>query len=152
MIGLNERLYGKHFFKAAKLMREGVLLNGLLTNAESWMNLTKKDIEDLGKPDVQLLRKVLSKSGNPSICFMQLELGIIHVKFVIIQKRMNFLYYILTESIESIVNQVYTSQKVDRRKGDFVQLTFEDRKILDIDHDDDEIRLMTKRAWKKLVK
>ena len=32
VIGLNERPYGNHFFKAAKLMREGILLNGLLTN------------------------------------------------------------------------------------------------------------------------
>ena len=55
---------------------------------------------------------------------MQIELGIIPVKFVIIQIRMNFLYYILTESIDSIVNQVYMAQKVDSRKGDVVQLTF----------------------------
>ena len=149
---LHERPYGKHFYKAAKLMREGILLNGLLTNAESWINVTKKDIEDLGKPDIILLRKILSKSGNPSTCFMQLEFGIVPVKFVIIKKRMNFLHYILQESIDSLVNQVYMAQKEDSRRGDFVQLTCEDRKTLDIDHEDDEIRLMTKQAWKTFVK
>ena len=33
--GLFERPYGKHFFKAAKLMIEGILLSSLLNNSES---------------------------------------------------------------------------------------------------------------------
>ena len=33
--GLFERPYGKHFFKAAKLMIEGILLSGLPSNSES---------------------------------------------------------------------------------------------------------------------
>ena len=44
---LNERPYGKHFIKADKVMRESVLLGGLLTNG--WINVLKKDIEDLEK-------------------------------------------------------------------------------------------------------
>ena len=35
------------FFKAGKLMREAVLLSSLLTNSETWINITKKDLEDL---------------------------------------------------------------------------------------------------------
>ena len=150
--GLTERPYGKHFFKAAKLMREGKLISGLLTNSESWINVTKKDIEDLEKPDICLLRKIMSKSGNPSKCFLQLELGIIPVKFVMMQKRMSFLYYILNESMDSIVNQVYITQKEDSRKGDFIQLTNEDRVTLNIEYEDDEIKSMIKQTWKKLVK
>ena len=150
--GLTERPYGKHFFKAAKLMREGKLISGLLTNSESCINVTKKDIEDLEKPDICLLRKIMSKSGNPSKCFLQLELGIIPVKFVMMQKRMSFLYYILNESMDSIVNQVYITQKEDSRKGDFIQLTNEDRVTLNIEYEDDEIKSMTKQTWKKLVK
>ena len=87
---MNDRPYGKHFFRAAKLMREGILLNKILTNAESWMNVTKNDIEDLRNPNIYLLRKVVLKSVNPSKCVIHLELGIILVKVVIIQKRMIF--------------------------------------------------------------
>ena len=39
---LKERLFGKHYFKAAKLMREAILISGLLTNSESWINVNKK--------------------------------------------------------------------------------------------------------------
>ena len=55
---LKERYFGKHTFKAAKLMRESILIGGMLTNAESWIKLTNKDLEDLEKSDIMLLRKV----------------------------------------------------------------------------------------------
>ena len=102
---LSERAYGRHTFKAAKLMREAILVSGLLTNAESWINITKKNLEELEKPDILLSRKIISHSGNPGKCFMQLELGITPVKYIIIQKRMNFLNYILHESKESMVRK-----------------------------------------------
>ena len=61
---LIERPYGKHTFKAAKLMREGMLLGSMLTNAESWINMTQRDIEALEKPDTFLQRSIFSTNGN----------------------------------------------------------------------------------------
>ena len=150
--GINERPYGKHFFKAGKLMREAVLLSSLLTNSETWINITKKDLEDLEKPDIILQRKILSTSGNPSKCFVQLELGIIPVKFVVMQKRLNFLQHILHESTDSMIKQVFMLQKHDSRKGDFKDLTDKDRDTLDIQWEDDDIAAASKHAWKKLLK
>ena len=63
---LKERYFGKHTFKAAKLMRDSILIGGMLTNAESWIKLTNKDLEDLEKPDMMLTRKVLRTKANPS--------------------------------------------------------------------------------------
>ena len=57
-----ERPYGRHTYKAAKLMREGMLLGTMLTNAESWINMTQKDIEALEKPDTFLQRSILTQS------------------------------------------------------------------------------------------
>ena len=63
---LKERPLGKHTFKAFKLMREGLLLGGLLTNAESWINISKRDIEQLKKPDTILQKeKNIISSGQP---------------------------------------------------------------------------------------
>ena len=44
-------------------------------------NITKKDLDDLEKPDTILQRKVLSSTGNPSKVFMMLELGLIPGSF-----------------------------------------------------------------------
>ena len=86
LTSLNERPYGRHTYKAAKLMREGMLLGSMLTNWESWINITESDLKDLEKPDTVLQRKLLSSSGNPSKAFMYLELGITPVKYVIMYK------------------------------------------------------------------
>ena len=95
---LSERPYGKYYFRAYQIMREGIMIGGLLNNAESWINITQKNIEDLEKTDLILQRKVLSVTGNPSRVFMMLELGIIPVRFVIMKKRLHFLHYILNEN------------------------------------------------------
>ena len=149
---MNERPYGKHFFKAAKLMREAILINGLLSNSESWINVSKKDLEDLERPDMLLQRKILTTTGNPSKCFIQLELGIIPVKFVIMQKRLNFLHYILHEDIDSMIRQVFVTQRGDSKKGDFKDLTDKDRISLDIEYTDNDIEGITKQSWTKYVK
>ena len=39
---LNERPFGKFTFKAATIMRDGVLISSFLNNAETWINLTHK--------------------------------------------------------------------------------------------------------------
>ena len=41
-----------------------MLLGTLLTNADSWINVTQKDIEALEKPDTFLQRSVPTQSGN----------------------------------------------------------------------------------------
>ena len=83
---------------------------------------------------------------------MQLELGIIPVMFVIKQKRLNFLHYILTESTESLVKQVYLELKADNRKGDLVSLLNSDKEDLEINLSDDWIQDLPKSTWKKYLK
>ena len=61
-------------------------------------------------------RKILSDNGNPSKAFMFLELEIIPVKFIMKGKRANFLKYILNESKDTMIRQVYEALKVDSKK------------------------------------
>ena len=85
---LNERPYGKYSFKAAALMREGLLLASMLNNSESWIDVTKQDIENLEKPDKMLMKTILGTHGNPCTVFMYLELEFLPVKYVIMKKRL----------------------------------------------------------------
>ena len=108
-------------------------------------------LEDLEKPDIILMRKILSITGNPSRVFMMLELGIAPVRFVIMKKRMQFLHYILNESTESMIRKVYDTLKQDSRHGDFVSQTNSDRLSLDINLNDSEIKSFSKGMWKSFV-
>ena len=98
---LKEKPYGKHYFLAASLMRDAMLLGGMLSNSEAWINVTKADLTSLQKPDTFLQKELLSVSGNPSNAFMSLELGFIPVKYVIMYKRLTFLHYILSQNTDS---------------------------------------------------
>ena len=64
----------------------------------------------------------LGSSLKTCKAFMYLELGFIPVKFVILEKRMNFLRYILKEGMSSMIRQVYETLKTDSVKGDFFSL------------------------------
>ena len=92
--------------------------------------MMKKYLEDLERPDMILQRQIFSTLGNPSKCFIQHELGIIPVKFGIMQKRLNFLHYILHEDMVSMIKQVSITQRDDSRKGGFKDLTDKDRLAL----------------------
>ena len=87
---LFERPYGRNTFRAAVLMRESLLLGSMLSNSESWINISKLDQDLLEKPDVMVHRKILIDHGNPSKVLMFLELGTIPVKYVMMEKRLKF--------------------------------------------------------------
>ena len=113
---LNERPFGIHTFKAAILLRGGLLLGSLLSNIEAMVNVTETALDKLEKPDLVLQENLLPSTGNASKCFRYLELGITPVKYVIMEKRLQFLKYILDENMESMISQVYHEQKKRKQK------------------------------------
>ena len=145
---INERPYGRHTYKAALLMRQGLMLGGMLSNSESWINLTEADIAKLTMPETLLQGRLLSVSGNSSKVFMSLELGIVPVKFVLMAKRINMLNYILNESIDSTMKEVYEALKCDSRKGDFYSLVQKDQKDINIQCEEAIMQQYSQSQWK----
>ena len=83
---------------------------------------------------------------------MQLELGIIPIKFLLKLKRLNFLYYILNEDTDSMISQVYHTMKEDSKKGDYISLINKDKLDLGINLTDSEIKDLPKSSWKRYIK
>ena len=148
---LTERPYGKHKYKAAKLMRDGMIVASMLSSAETWTNICEKDIKKLNKPDKIFLNKLLGGEGNPSLSFMYLEMGILPLKYMLISKRLKFLKYILDENEETMVKQVYKTMKEESQVGDFVDLTKKDFKTVGIQMSEEEIKTESATRWKKVV-
>ena len=82
---------------------------------------------------------------------MYLEFGLLPVRYVVKEKRLNFLRYILNESMTSMIRRVYETLKTDSRKGDFVFLVSEDISDLEIDMSEGDISKMSKYDWKVYV-
>ena len=81
-------------------LRESLLISSWLTNSELWYNLTLSDIRELESVDEVLLRKVLECPMSTAEEMLYLELGVIHIRFHIMIRRLNFLQYILFEDIK----------------------------------------------------
>ena len=149
--GLYERPYGRYTYRAAKIMREAMLIGPMVNNSEVWFNVTKEDLNNLEKPDTMLQRQLLTKIGNPCKVFMCLELGLVPVTFVIMGNRLKYLNTILRENTNSMLRQVYDEQKADSCKGDFVDQVSKDMKELNINLTEKEIGSITKYVWKDFV-
>ena len=146
---LKERPYGKFTFRAAQLMRNGMLIGAMLNNSETWVNVNKSDTDKLDKPDKHLSEKLFETKCAKA--FTYLEMGILPVKFVIMAKRLKFLKHILEESMDSLIRQVYETQKMESRKGDFVYLTKEDLKVVELEIKETEIAKYSNKEWSRKV-
>ena len=49
--------FGPQYFEIAILMRESMLVNGILTNSKTWYNLLKAEVKELEEVDKLFLRK-----------------------------------------------------------------------------------------------
>ena len=97
-------------------------------------------------------RRKYSAKGNPSKCFMQLELGIKLIKFVLKLQRLNFLNYILNEDIDEMISQFYHTMKEDSKKGDYIGLINRDKLYLGNHLTDSEVKDLPRSTWKRYIK
>ena len=115
------------------------------------VNVTKSDIEKLERPDYELQKTILPTEIKAAKAFRCLELGITPVRFVIMEKRLMFLKYILDEGTETMIYKVYEEQRKTSKKGDFVDLVKSDLNEMEIKFEDKDIQEMSKQQWKKLI-
>ena len=63
---------------------------------------------------------------------LYLELGVVPIRFIIVERRLNFLWYILHEDSESLINMVLKKQLETPVPGDWGQACQKNLKELDI--------------------
>ena len=149
---LNDISLGSHYFEIAKILREAMLINGILFNADAWYDLKETDIECLEKVDESLLRKVLKAHSKTAIESLYLELGCKPLRFHLKSKRINFLRYILNLDENDLLYRFFKTQLKFPVKGDWCNTVKDDLKDLDIDLTFDQIKEMKKIPFKKLVR
>ena len=104
----------------------------MLTNVESWYGLTGKEVETLEKVDEQLLRRILSAHSKTAIPALYLELGCVPLRFIIMQRRIGFLWYIMNEPEDSLIRNVFNAQLAHPAKGDWCGQVRADMEKLEI--------------------
>ena len=101
---------GKHYFRIALLLRESMLINGIITSAESWYGLRKSEIDQLEDLDHQFLRHIFEVPRSVPICALFLETGSISLETIIKMRRVCFLHYLVNLTNEEMLYQFFIAQ------------------------------------------
>jgi hypothetical protein len=127
---IHEIPMGKNKVEVALRLREAMLINGILFNSEAWHGVTAAQIAKLEKIDVDLLRSILKAHRKIPSEFLNLETGTLPIRFILAQRRINYLKHILSRDSEELIRKVYSAQKEDPTNGDFAKLVTKDLELL----------------------
>ena len=68
--------FGAHYFEIAALLRNLILINGMLTNCEVWYGLTQSEISQLEEVDRLFLRQAFNVASTCPVEALYLELRV----------------------------------------------------------------------------
>ena len=148
---INGLSLGHYYFKIAFLLRETMLLNGMLTNLEVWHPVSSSQIEILEKIDTNFLRKVLKSHSKTPTEALYLETGLLQIRYVAMQRRLMYLHNILKKPENELIRKVYEIQKLLPTKNDWYQMVQEDKNKLGLEVSDEQISAMSKEKFKTLT-
>ena len=144
--------FGKLYFQVAIILRNSLLVSSMLCNSETWFNLTKAELELLETVDVILLRTILGASKGVPKEMIYLELGILPMREIIRQRRLNFLHYILTQDKETILYKVFEAQDKNKNKKDWITSVINDLVEMELNVTFASIQKMGKQQWRNMIR
>ena len=148
---LEENIFGNFHFHTAKILRDALFVNSVLDNSEVWYNITKKK-EQLESVDNSLLKRIFETPSTCPIPFLHLELGTVPLRFIIKQRRIMYLHYLLQQNDSSLIYRFLKTQIDDPSRGDWVLLVKQDLEDFSIDYTFEEIAKIKKDSFKTITK
>ena len=127
-----------------------MLINGILFNSEAWHSVTIAQIAKLEATDKALLRGIISAHNKTPKEFLHLETSTVPLKWIIMQRRINYMRHILGRNENELVKKVYLAQKVKPTSGDFVKLVETDLAELELTYEEAISAGFTKQIIKHL--
>ena len=112
---LSDLCLGPYYYEAFSVLRSSLLLSSLISNSESWVGLTKKQITDLESVDEELFRNIFSSdqskahSKTPLELFYQ-ETGSIPIRYILMSRHLNFLWYLIHQKEDSLLSNFFLAQ------------------------------------------
>ena len=148
---LVEMFVGGEHHELGVTLRNAMLISSLLTNCESWYNVTIANIVTLEKVDEQMLRGILNAPRMTPKALVYLELGCLPIRYIIKSRRLMFLHYILSQSEESLLKKFFNAQMENSNKTDWTYQVQKDIKELEICLEIEDIKSMSKNKFKSHI-
>ena len=144
---------GRRYFKIGMMLRDALLVSSMLFNSESWYNVTEKELKLLETVDLMFLRKLIGAPKSTPKEMLYLEMGVIQFRDIIREKRLRFLYYILSQNEDSTLFKFLKSQIKNRTKKEWVTSVLGDLEYLDLQNSNiEDIKNLKQASFEGLVK
>ena len=144
---LEEIPFGSHRYEVAIKLRESILLSRILCNSEVWHAVTAANIVTLEKLDEGFLRSILRGHSKTPKEMLYLETGTVPIRWILPQRRINYLKHLLTRNKKELIRKVFEAQNENPTAGDFVTLVNKD--LVKFELTQEKIMGMTKQQVKR---
>jgi hypothetical protein len=138
--------------KAGLILRQAMLINGILFNTEAWHGVKKSDIEAFEKIDESLLRGLVKGHSKGPLAALYGDLGQIPIRFIWASRSILYLQTLLKRDSEELTNKVLTAQEKNPLKGDFSEIVEGFKENLEPNLTNEEIKSLSKNKLKKIIK
>ena len=149
---LDEVPLGKHRIEIGLILRQAMLVNGMLYNSEAWHCLSESDIKSLEKVDEYLLRNLTKAHSKTPLEFLYLETGTMPLSFIISSRRLNFFHNIIRRDKNELIYRIYKAQMESPLPGDWINLLKSDFNLIELPFNEEKIKNMKPKIFKKLIK
>ena len=133
-------------------MRNAMLISSMLTNSSVWYGMKEKHYVELEQVDEYFLKKLLNTKSTVAKEMLYLETSTIPIRFLIKQRRLNYLHHLLTRNTQELISKVYFAQCRQPGKNDWVETVKNDRQEINLGLSDQLISAMSKNNFKDVVK
>ena len=134
------------------LLRESLLINGMLTNAEIWFHVQSSETESLSKIDRSLFHKIFRVPQTLAAPALYLETGILPVSTIVKVRRLIYFHSVLTGKKDGMLYKVFFVQWHYPSKGDWTIQIKTDLTDLNLPCDLEKIAKYPTDSFKTLVK
>ena len=143
---------GNYTFECGFIYLRSILRGSILYATEVMYNLNEKEKRTLERIEEQQMRQFFDTEKGCPLHIMYLDGGLVPARYIIMGNMAIFLQYILQENNDSILWQMLQAQIQHPLKKDWNTEVKSVLKKLNIIHSYEEIKIMKKLAFKKLVR
>ena len=123
-----------------------------ILSLSTWHGVTNAHIVKQEKVDEALLREILQAHSKTPTEFLYLETGTLPLRWIIAQRRINYMKHILNMHDGELIKKVFLAKKDQPTNGDFVELVLKDLKNIGLTYEEAISNQLTKSKLKDLAK
>ena len=143
---------GRHYFKTAFLLRESIFLNGMLFSSESWYGVTKEEVSQLEKLDIQLLRYIFEVPSSAPVISLYLESGCVRIRNILRARRINFLHHLANMEKDEMLYKFFKCQWDHPSPKDWTIQARSDLRDIGLPDSLEFLKSKSEKVFKEIVK